>query len=148
MLAGVEILLERMKTNPEEFVDGGYSKWSRVMSNGWDIFTEEERTALQNAHNEAKRDHFNGEVMRILTGDVEATMDIEEFYKGKQLMQGNRSGLLASGHISTTNSNILTPNSLHQQIKDTLDKQFDEAYARKDKKIMKTASELKGMMRK
>ena len=153
MLAGVEILLERMKTNPEEFVEGGYSKWSRVLDSGWEIFTEEERTALQNAHKEAKRDHFNGEVMRVLAGDhyVDESVpmtDPNAVYKSKHLMQGNRSGLLASGHISTTNSNILTPATLHQQIKDTLNKQFDEAYARKDKYVMKTASELKGMMRK
>jgi hypothetical protein len=121
MLAGVEILLERMKTNPEEFVEGGYSKWSRVMGDGWDIFTEEERTALQNAHKEAKRDHFNGEVMRVLAGDVEETTDTEDerLYKGKRLMQG-------------TSPSILTANTLHKQIKDTLEKQFDKAYAKRE----------------
>ena len=67
MLTGVEILLERMKTNPEEFIEGDASKWSRVMGRGWDIFTEEERTALQDALTEAKREHFNGEVMRVLS---------------------------------------------------------------------------------
>jgi len=66
MLTGVGILLERMKTNPEEFIEGDASKWSRVIGRGWDIFTEEERTALQDALNEAKREHFNGEVMRVL----------------------------------------------------------------------------------
>lgn len=135
MLAGVEILLERMKTNPEEFVEGGYSKWSRVMGDGWDILTEEEQTALREAHNKAKRDHFTGEVMRVLAGDVTTDTEDERLYKGRHLMQG-------------TSPSILTPATLHQQIKDTLDKQFDEAYARKDKKTMKTASELKGMMRK
>lgn len=136
MLAGVEILLERMKTNPEEFIEGGFSKWSRVIDNAWSILTEEEQTALKAGVDNAKREHFNGEVMRVLSGDVEeVTMDIERFYKGKHLMQG-------------TSASILPPNSLHQQIKDTLDKQFDEAYARKDTKIMKTASKLKDMMRK
>jgi uncharacterized protein YeeX (DUF496 family) len=66
MLTGVGILLERMKTNPEEFIEGDASKWSRVMGRGWDIFTEEERTALQDALTEAKREHFNGEVLRVL----------------------------------------------------------------------------------
>jgi hypothetical protein len=45
MLTGVEILLERMKTNPEEFIEGGYSKWSRVIDGSWSILTEEEQTA-------------------------------------------------------------------------------------------------------
>ena len=135
MLAGVEILLERMKTNPEEFVEGGYSKWSRVMGEGWDILTEEEQTALRDTHNKAKRDHFTGEVMRILSGGEEETTDTEDerFYKGKHLMQG---------------SAIISPQSMIDQVKDTLDKQFDEAYARRDKKTMQTASKLKGMMRK
>ena len=66
MLTGVEILLERMKTNPEEFIEGEFSKWSRVINGGWEVFTDEERTAIQSAMNEAKRDHFNGEVMRVL----------------------------------------------------------------------------------
>jgi hypothetical protein len=133
MLTGVEILLERMKTNPEEFVEGGYSKWSSVMSSGWDIFTEEERTLLQNAHTQAKRDHFTGEVMRVLSGDVEELTVEERFYKHKRLMQG---------------SAIISPQSMIEQVKDTLDKQFDEAYARKDQKMVQTASKLKGMMRK
>jgi len=133
MLAGVEILLERMKTNPEEFVEGEYSKWSRVMGEGWDLFTEEERTALQNAHNEAKRDHFTGEVMRVLSGDVEEPTVAERFYKQKHLMQG---------------SAIISPQSMIDQVKDTLDKQFDEAYARKDQKMVQSIKKLKSGMRK
>jgi len=72
MLTGVEILLERMKTNPEEFIEGGYSKWARVISGGWDIFTAEEQKALQDGVNNAKREHFNGEVMRVLAGHVDS----------------------------------------------------------------------------
>ncbi len=126
MLAGVEILLERMKTNPEEFVEGGYSKWSRVMGDGWDIFTEEERTALQNAHKEAKRDHFNGEVMRVLAGDryvdepAIPTTDPNAKYKGKHLMQGNRP------------SAIVTPQSMIGQVTGILSNEFDKAYAKRE----------------
>lgn len=144
MLTGVEILLERMKTNPEEFVEGGYSKWSRVLGGGWDIFTEEERTALQNAHNEAKRDHFSSEVMRVLSQghDDRVNTDMEErIYeatKGKRLMQES---------FSTTSA-IITPQSMIEQVKDTLDKQFDEAYARQDTKTMKVTKKLKDAMRK
>jgi hypothetical protein len=144
MLAGVEILLERMKTNPEEFIEGGYSKWSRVLDAGFAVMTEEERTALQDALIEAKREHFNGEVMKVLAQghDDGVTIDmgerIYEATKGKRLMQGG---------FSTTSA-IITPQSMIEQVKDTLDKQFEEAYARKDKKTMQTASKLKDMMRK
>jgi hypothetical protein len=137
MLTGVEILLERMKTNPEEFIEGGYSKWSKVMNDGWDIFTEEERTALKDAHNNAKREHFNGEVMRVLAGHVDSITY-------QEVMRLDSSGNLSVG----TSPSILTPDILHKQVKDALEKQFDEAYARKDKQVMKTATKLKDAMRK
>ena len=134
MLAGVEILLERMKTNPEEFIEGGLSKWSRVLDAGWAVMTEDEREALQAGMNEAKRDHFNGEVMRVLSGDVEEEPTVEErFYKQKHLMQG---------------SAIISPQRMIDQVKDTLDKQFDEAYARKDQKMVQSIKKLKSGMRK
>jgi hypothetical protein len=118
MLAGVEILLERMKTNPEEFVEGGHSKWSRVMGSGWDILTEDERTALQNAHNEAKRDHFTGEVMRVLSGDVDEVSMDTGLYEGKHLMQGNRP------------SKLITSQSMMNQATKILSDEFDKAYAK------------------
>ena len=144
MLTGVEILLERMKTNPEEFIEGGLSKWSRVMDAGWSVMTVEEQKALQDGMNEAKREHFNGEVMRVLSQghDDRVITDMEErIYeatKGKRLMQGS---------FSTTSA-IITPQSMIEQVKDTLDKQFDEAYARKDTKTMKVTKKLKDAMRK
>ena len=84
MLTGVGILLERMKTNPEEFIEGDASKWSRVMSGGWDIFNEEERTALQDAIRLAKREHFNGEVMRVLAQGHDDQLVRAEDYLVKQ----------------------------------------------------------------
>ena len=123
MLAGVEILLERMKTNPEEFIEGGYSKWSRVINNSWDILTEQERKALEDGTKEAKRDHFNGEVMKVLA-------------------QGHDDG------VTIDMGSILTPEMMRQQTTQILSDEFDKAYARQDKKTMQTASKLKGMMRK
>jgi hypothetical protein len=118
MLTGVGILLERMKTNPEEFIEGDASKWSRVMGRGWDIFTEEERTALQDALNEAKREHFNGEVMRVLAqGHDELDLD-PYLVKGKIPMQGNRP------------SAIVAPQSMMNQTTQILRDEFDKAYAK------------------
>ncbi len=115
MLTGLEILLERMKTNPEEFVEGGFSKWSRVIDSGWSVMTEEERQALQAGMNEAKRDHFNGEVMRVLAQghDDPVTMDSymeDRIYKGKRLMQG-------------------APQNMIAQAKSILEDEVDKAYA-------------------
>jgi len=106
MLTGVEILLERMKTNPEEFIEGGYSKWSRVIDGSWSILTEEEQTALKAGVDNAKREHFNGEVLRVL----------------------------AQGHDEIENnlvphSAILSKKSMMNQTTKILSDEFDKAYA-------------------
>ena len=117
MLTGVEILLERMKTNPEEFLEGGMSKWSRVMDAGWSVMTAEEQKALQDGMNEAKREHFNGEVMRVLAqGHDELDLD-PYLVKGKTPMQGNRP------------SKVMTSQSMMNQATKLLSDEFDKAYA-------------------
>ena len=135
MLTGVEILLERMKTNPEEFIEGGLSKWSRVLDSGWAVMTTEEQKALQDGMNEAKRDHFNGEVMRVLS-------------QGHDDQLGRSTSGSYPYDAGLSGTMLGTSQSLTAHIRDTLDQQFDEAYARKDKKTMQTASKLKSMMRK
>jgi hypothetical protein len=116
MLTGVEILLERMKTNPEEFLEGGMSKWSRVMDAGWSVMTAEEQKALQDGMNEAKRDHFNGEVMRVLAqGHDELDLD-PYLVKGKIPMQGDRP------------SKVITSQSMMNQATKLLSDEFDKQY--------------------
>jgi phytoene/squalene synthetase len=110
MLTGVGILLERMKTNPEEFIEGDASKWSRVMGRGWDIFTEEERTALQDALTEAKREHFNGEVMRVLA-------------------QGHDDQLVRADDYLVKQSAVISKKSMMNQTTKLLSDEFDKAYA-------------------
>jgi hypothetical protein len=110
MLTGVEILLERMKTNPEEFIEGEFSKWSRVINGGWEVFTEEERTAIQSAMNEAKRDHFNGEVMRVL-----AQGHADQFGKAENYL--------------VKPSKIIAPQNMIAQATQILNNEFDRAYA-------------------
>jgi len=119
MLTGVEILLERMKTNPEEFIEGGYSKWSRVLDAGFAVMTEDEREALQAGMIEAKREHFNGEVLRVLAGNhyIDETPPSTATYKDKQLMQGNRP------------SKVMTSQSMMNQATKLLSDEFDKAYA-------------------
>jgi hypothetical protein len=120
MLTGVEILLERMKTNPEEFIEGGLSKWSRVIDAGWEVLGEEERNALQDAIRSAKREHFNGEVMRVLSGNVEEEPTVEErFYKHKQLMQGDRTTFSSPTKIVSSKSMLAQTTQI---LKDEMDK--------------------------
>jgi len=79
MLTGLDILLDRMKTNPEEFLNeignvpyegeafGG--KWSDLLSYAWRVANEEERQVLDDARKEFYRDDFNERVMRRLAGE-------------------------------------------------------------------------------
>jgi hypothetical protein len=113
MLTGVEILLERMKTNPEEFIEGGYSKWARVISGGWDIFTAEEQKALQEGMSNAKREHFNGEVMRVLAGHMDVVTSDEYLFR--------------------KSSKIIAPQNMIAQATQILNNEFDKAYAKNAK---------------
>jgi hypothetical protein len=110
MLTGVEILLERMKTNPEEFIEGGMSKWARVMDTAWAILAEDERDALQAGINEAKREHFNGEVMRVLAQGHDDQLGRAEGYMVKP-------------------SKVITSQSMMNQTTQILRDEFDKAYA-------------------
>ena len=79
MLTGLDILLARMKTNPEEFLNeignvpnegeafGG--KWSDLLGYAWRVGDDEERKALQEAKIAFYRDDFNERVMRRLAGE-------------------------------------------------------------------------------
>ena len=79
MLTGLEILIARMKTNPEEFLkeDGRVpydgetfgGKWSDLLDYAWRIANEEEREALEVAQKEFYRDDFNERVMKRLAGE-------------------------------------------------------------------------------
>lgn len=81
MLTGLDILLARMKTNPEEFLkvtqDGRVpyegevfgGKWSDLLDYAWRIGDQEERDALDAARKEFYRDDFNERVMKRLAGE-------------------------------------------------------------------------------
>ena len=119
MLTGVGILLERMKTNPEEFIEGGMSKWARVMDTAWAILAEDERDALQAGINEAKREHFNGEVMRVLAQGHDEQLVITEDYDR-----------LANTYTTNLGKSMaVTKKSMIDQTTQILRDEFDKAYA-------------------
>ena len=89
MLTGLEILIGRMKTNPEEFLHtsnvvpyegeqfGG--KWSDLLDYAWRVGDEEERKALHDAKTEFYRDDFNERVMKRLAGEEKQESPMEKF---------------------------------------------------------------------
>jgi hypothetical protein len=79
MNRGIEMLIARMQSNPEEFAPDDYvregglrNKWENLVSNWRHCLTEEELKAFQDALKEAHRELFSQRVMKhILTaGEV------------------------------------------------------------------------------
>jgi hypothetical protein len=78
MLTGLDILLARMKTNPEEFhskdgvaYDGEMfgGKWSDLLDYAWRIADNDEREMITKARDEFYRDDFNERVFKRLAGE-------------------------------------------------------------------------------
>jgi hypothetical protein len=61
---GVALLLDRMKTRPEEFVDGG--KWAHIMNKHKDFLAVEDQQALTNGLNKLMQQQFTEKVMEEL----------------------------------------------------------------------------------
>jgi hypothetical protein len=83
MNEGINILIERMKTNPEDFAPPGFNpRDAYVMrSDSWrnlaeyaignDVFTAEEKAAVAAALREVTRLTFTAKVLEIMTAPVE-----------------------------------------------------------------------------
>ena len=76
MNTGVEILLKRMETHPEDFyfdAREGRSRWSKLLEHaiGCNMLTDEEMKALDIGLKETRRTQFNEMVMKVLAGEDE-----------------------------------------------------------------------------
>ncbi len=71
METGTAILIERMKTNPEELFDDVFTgKWHRVLDMANACLPEEDKLAIKEARNRMYIDQFNELVLRTLAGEV------------------------------------------------------------------------------
>ena len=122
MLTGLEILLERMKTNPEEFLKDNHvpyegesfgGKWSDLLDYAWRIADKDERNALEAARKEFYRDDFNERVMKRLAGEeapVVAEMDLGLRASGRKAAQQQmlQNSVLQGGHYDPNTHGYLT----------------------------------------
>lgn len=67
MLNGLQILVSRMETHPEEFVHDG--KWTDVLASIDKHLTEEEKAALKQGYADMARSAFNEVVLRTIAGE-------------------------------------------------------------------------------
>ena len=77
---GVAMLLERMKTNPEEFFDFG-SKWAGVIGEHKDFLEAEDRQALTDGLNKLMQQRFTEKVMEQL---IDPKSSLEELITAKR----------------------------------------------------------------
>ena len=83
MNAGVKIILERIKTHPEEFCTkgGGFignGKWSRILESYEQHLDPEDVKAIDDAIDQVQRDYFTEEVMTILTDGRDTVADEDQ----------------------------------------------------------------------
>lgn len=118
MNKGVEILLERMKSNPEEFMytpSQGMGKWMRLLDEYNHVLTDEEKTAINNATKEVAREQLTQRVMKeLLDPKSESNPYLDSFTKGMQLGGATLGSPLAYNNATATLSakGNLTTNSL------------------------------------
>jgi hypothetical protein len=84
MNAGVEIILERIKTHPEEFCTKGggrisNGKWSRVIDNYGGHLDQEDIDAINKAVDKIQQDNFTEEVMTILIDGRDVLADDDDY---------------------------------------------------------------------
>ena len=68
MIDGMKIILERMKTNPEEFVNhlGLVGRWENIVQMNAEVLTDEEKRVFNKALTELKRENFTAKVLQTL----------------------------------------------------------------------------------
>jgi len=97
MNEGVKILLERIKTNPEEFTT--QEKWGHLIQSHKMFLNEEDARSLDNALNELMQQRFTEKVMKELLAPEEDSLG-KPWYttraKGTPLA-GTTQGLYANG---------------------------------------------------
>jgi hypothetical protein len=83
---GVNILLERMKTHPEEFVSDfshGNTKWSRLVDFYDNVLTDEEKKAIKDGVIELNRAEFTKKVLEMLIEEPVPVPIIDEWSKAQ-----------------------------------------------------------------
>jgi hypothetical protein len=115
MNTGIQILIERMKTNPEEWCQMGNNskmgKWESLVVLFWDYLPEEDQAAYKAARHALLADEFTEQVMKKLAGadddGVALTSashnDVNPLLNSYQQLRGMAQGGL---RVSTQNDDI------------------------------------------
>lgn len=107
MIKGVEIVINRMKTHPEEFF-GGSLKWHWLFDERTkSCLTAEEKEAIQAELDEVRRKEFTSKVMETLLEEKEPAYG----YGAQEVMRLDSSGNLGIGTARSNGSFYYTNTS-------------------------------------
>jgi len=113
MNTGVEILLKRMETNPEDFeynvTKNGMSRWMRLVDHaiGDELLTLEEHDAIKAGLKEVKRNRFTELVMKELAGVEDEPSEVGKSLTSSIGMAGATQGAWGNG-ITTIGDTSVT----------------------------------------
>jgi hypothetical protein len=104
MIDGMDILLDRMKMYPEEFVES--RKWHDIIGKVIDVLEEDELKTLEAAARQAQRDWFKGAVLKTLAVQDEPRNYVEpDTFYGNSLAesimrhQRNKNEMVAKNYL-------------------------------------------------
>jgi methanogenic corrinoid protein MtbC1 len=131
MNKGVEIILERLKTNPEDF-STYLGAWGNLLSQALegDFITKEEKEVLNSTMIESKREKFTEKVVKHLLGD-------EMSAGGKssvEAMLQNATLSVGQTHVASSGNNIRTWGTNASTVIQLGTETLDETILRKIKK--------------
>ena len=111
MLTGLDILIARMKTNPEEFLIDNRApyegellggRWNDLINYAGRVANEEERQALEDAIKELHRDDFNERVFKRLAGEEVKQESPMQKFRIKTPAQNAAQQQMQHGYLTTT----------------------------------------------
>jgi hypothetical protein len=88
MIEGIKILLERMKTHPEEFTL--VRKWDNLIDQYRHVLTNEEVKAYNDARHELERQKFTEHVLEILLAEKDTTDSFVYNTAGREIWNTSR----------------------------------------------------------
>lgn len=113
MNTGIELVLKRMESHPEEFVgvNGGCSKeWYAVVTPVLPYLTDDEKEALNSALKQAYLDHFNAQVLKKIAGESvmsDRELRYSEDYYGRSLTDVINNGINGTSGVTLGTNNLI-----------------------------------------
>ena len=106
---GVALLLDRMKTHPDEFVDGG--KWAHIMNKHEDFLEAKDRQALTNGLNKLMQQRFTEKVLEELVEPKKSNLQQLRDANAKAAAEQMKSLRLNTVHNGGAVSGTITVNT-------------------------------------